>query len=397
MRANQATLKPGDTLALARGCTWTGPLNAPWNGSAAQPIVVAAYGTGALPIIVSPSNGVTVTGSFITLNGLSINATPDHTDAGCNNQTVGYRVGVMLNAGAHDNTVLNSTFSSLSMGVFADKGAHNNSVSHNVFTNVNMMFTLTPKSANADDDGGAQAILLEGDNNDVGFNTVTGSLACSYDYGTDGAVVEIYGGAHNLIHDNYSDTTDEFSEVTLPSAVGNIFSYNIANGNSGLTIHGDSSGTKVYNSVFYSTGGSGDNGVVCSGCNAASLTFKNNIVWGAAGLSTNGATVDEGYNVFWASNGNPYLDFASQQHRQVANPMFVNAGSDFRLQSGSPAINAGTTDAVTAGFKADIAGQPVQGAGAADLGSYANVLKAPGPASRAGWIMTAFHDRPPWS
>jgi hypothetical protein len=369
-RANNVALKPGDTLNLARGCSWTGTLNATWNGTVAQPIVVAPYGTGELPTIVaSPSNGVVVTGSYIVLDGLSIKANPDRLDPGCNNQSVGYRVGVLFNTGSHDNTVRNSTFSSLSMGVFVNTGSRSNSIDHNAFSNVNMMFTLTPRTVNQDDDGGAQAILLEGDNNDVGYNTVSGSISCSYDYGTDGAVVEIYGGGHNTIHDNASDTTDIFSEISLASAVGNTFSYNIANGHAGMTVHGETSGTKIYNSVFYSTGGWGDNGVVCGGCNASKLTFKNNIVWGIGGLSTSGAVVDEGYNVFWASNGSPYLDFAKSSTDEVANPMFVIPGQDFRLLGGSPAIDAGTSESVTAGFRSDIAGEPV--GGTVDPGTYA--------------------------
>jgi hypothetical protein len=51
--------------------------------------------------------------------------------------------------------------------------------------------------------------------------------------------------------------------------------------------------------------------------------------------------------------------------------LFVNiTGRDFHLQSGSPAINAGALDSVTAGFKTDFAGVPVPQLGAVDIGAY---------------------------
>src|SRR5262249_46228261 len=39
-KANGATLKPGDRLFLNRGCTWTGPLQAHWTGTADKPITI---------------------------------------------------------------------------------------------------------------------------------------------------------------------------------------------------------------------------------------------------------------------------------------------------------------------------------------------------------------------
>ncbi len=371
-RVGQADLGPGDAVRLKRGCTWTGVLNAHWNGTADQPIVITPYGEGDAPTIEAAADSIDLSGSYTVVDGLALRGTPERIDPGCNNQPVGYRVGVQVKGGAHHNMVRNSNFSSLSMGVFVAKGSANNLIQKNTFADVDMMFTLTPKSANGSDDGGAQAILLEGDYNDVSYNTVLGSIACSYDFNTDGAVVEIWGGGHNTIHHNYSENTDIFAEVSLPSAVENAFSYNIANGHRGLTVHGETNGTKVYNSVFYSVGGSGDNGVVCGGCSNAKLTFKNNIVWAYGGLSTGGAPADEGFNVYWASNGSPYLDTPISATSRVADPLFAQPGSDFRLQPGSPAIDAGTTESVIAGFTTDLDDNAVPGTTAGiELGSYA--------------------------
>jgi len=360
-RANRADLHAGDTLALKRGCDFRGGLKAGWNGTADQPVVIASYGQGDQPTVEATNESITLAGSYTTVDGLNFHGTPDRFDPGCGNQAVGYRVGVQISKGAHHNTVRNSSFSSLSMGVFVGGGATNNTIQKNSFDNVDMMFTLTPRDQSNWDDGGAQAILLEGDYNEVSYNMVLNSRACSYDFTTDGAVVEVFGGGHNTVHHNYAENSDIFAEVSEPQAVDNAFSYNIANGHRGLTVKSETNGTKVYNSVFYSTGGNGDNGIVCGNCNAGRLTFKNNIVWASGALSTNGSGADEGYNVYWASNGSPYLDGPISGTSVVADPKFEAPGSDFRLQADSPAIDAGTTESVVAGFVTDLDGRAVPG------------------------------------
>ena len=50
-QANGKTYGPGDTLAFASGTTCTGALAPRGSGTAAAPIALTAYGTGALPVI----------------------------------------------------------------------------------------------------------------------------------------------------------------------------------------------------------------------------------------------------------------------------------------------------------------------------------------------------------
>jgi len=82
-KASAATLGAGDQLLLARGCVWDGQrLDAPWNGTAAAPITIGAYGDGARPIIKNGANSnVKVTGSFITVDGLESANDPRSRDA----------------------------------------------------------------------------------------------------------------------------------------------------------------------------------------------------------------------------------------------------------------------------------------------------------------------------
>jgi len=51
-------------------------------------------------------------------------------------------------------------------------------------------------------DAGAIGIALLGDDNEVAYNTISGSNMCSPFYGRDGTAVEVYGGQRNRIHHN---------------------------------------------------------------------------------------------------------------------------------------------------------------------------------------------------
>lgn len=347
-RTSQASLQPGEALLLERGCTWVGPLAVGWSGTATQPILIGAYGSGDPPRIQNASRQVDVTGSYVIVDGLLLQAEPERRDPGCQNQPVGSRIGVLFEGGAHDNVVQNSTFIHLSVGIEVARGAHHNSISFNRLTDVNIMFTLTPRTRNDDDDAGAQAVLLEGDSNDVGYNTITGSLACSYDYGTDGAAVEVFGGQNNVIHHNNASANDIFTELGNARSANNVYSYNVNVGTNILTTRGGGrwgpvTGTKLYNNTFYSTGVGSIN---CYQCGPNILTLKNNIVWtdGSAILWAD-APFDEGYNVYWSAQGQPYNRVPISSTSQVVDPRFVDSASgDLRLQPSSPVAWAGALE-----------------------------------------------------
>jgi len=365
-RASKATLQPGDALLLKRGCTWNGPLELKASGTANQPIQVTAYGAGERPQIQNAAAQILVSGSYVVMDNLKVRSQPDTYDKNCRNNPIGNRTGVSFEATASNNTLQNSVISDLSDGVFFTPGSQNNHLLHNELSNNIMLFDLDPYK----NDGGAQAVLVEGDNNEVAYNNIFGSLACSTRYGVDGTAIEIYGGRNTAIHHNMTWDNSQFAEVSLPRTTNNVFAYNIVNGHSGVTVHAGPTATKVYNNVFYSTGGSGDNGNVCAQCSPAVLTFKNNIVWGYGSLSTGGAPVDEAYNVYWAPNGNPFLDFPISSTSRVADPQFHSPGNDFHLQSTSPALNRGTPESIAAGFGLDLSGRPVGQRGAPSLGVY---------------------------
>ncbi|HEY3063180.1 MAG TPA: hypothetical protein VGL99_29750 [Chloroflexota bacterium] len=365
-RANKATLQPGDALLLKRGCAWTGPLLASWVGSATQPIQIGAYGDGDRPVIQNSNSEVVVTGSFLIFDNLKVRSDPDSVDTACNNNPIGNRTGFSFERGATYNVTQNSVISDLASGVFFTPAAHHNRLVHNELSNNTMMFDADPWR----NDGGGQAILLEGDFNEIAYNQIFGSMACSTRFTTDGTAIELYGGQNNAIHHNSTWNNANFTEVTLPRTTNNVYAYNLINGHSAATVHGGSSGTKVYNNVFYSTGGSGDNGVVCYPCTNDVLTFKNNIVWGYGALSTSGTPLDEGHNLYWAPNGHPYLDAPISSSSRVADPLFVDPGVDFHLSIDSPAHGAGSLEILSLGFLHDLNLVPVPQRDTPSVGVY---------------------------
>ena len=138
-KASAATLGAGDQLLLARGCVWDGQrLDAPWNGTAAAPITIGAYGDGARPIIKNGANSnVKVTGSFITVDGLESANDPRSRDA-CG-QPLGTYYGFNFAGGAHDNTLTNSVSSGSTAGVHLGDTSRATRVIANVITGNNVM------------------------------------------------------------------------------------------------------------------------------------------------------------------------------------------------------------------------------------------------------------------
>ncbi|GEM_PF-4037173 len=386
-KANTAPLKPGSSLLFKRGTRCTGPLKATWTGTASAPVLVGAYGsaTDPLPILENTSDGssavVLVTGSYLTFDSLHTRADPPSVvpasdPNGCPGQGVGVRRGFKLDVTAAYVTIQNAEITELTDGVKIEGGAHDNHILHNDIHNNNLMGTLT---VGGEDDYGAQGVALDGDHNEVAYNSIHDNIACSYDFGTDGSDVEIGGGTFNSIHHNAFWGSDQVSEIDNADgrqASDNTFAYNLIIGRNFVTTRGKSWGngpiyrTKLYNNTIYTPGG---NAVDCyAGCDADILTMKNNILW-ASSVDIDGP-VDEGYNLYYCGAGcTPWTHnlVLSSTSKVGANPLFVNAAAqDFRLQAGSPAINAGTMESVQAGYTTDYADTPVPQGAAVDIGAY---------------------------
>ncbi len=397
-KANEAPLAPGDQLLLKRGCTWPAGLRLSQSGTASQPIYIGAYGSGEYPIIQSNRSevdAVAISGNYITIENLYAKGIAPIKDPKCDNTPVGLINGFAFKSGVSYNTLKNSKASGLSSGILIDEKAHNNKIIGNVLTDNNMMSSLTPKSANDDDDAGAFGIEVLGDDNEIAYNTISGGNACSYDYERDGSAIEIYGGRRNIVHHNVGLENDTFTELGDSRSADNIFAYNIVKSTLKQATflvtrgpkddYGPVARTKAYNNTVYLTGSESSTVECYAGCSKDILTLKNNILWSENVIGYSDQPFDEGYNLVWRSNGKPVVHFSLSGKQEglnptskQADPQFVDlAAGDFRLQASSPAINAGMSDAVIAGFTADINGQAVQAGATVDIGAYKAGAPAP--------------------
>jgi hypothetical protein len=374
-RTRNMVFVPGDVVLLKRGCIWTGQtLEIAGNGSSNQRIIVSTYGTGALPQIinsVSGSDGVLIEGSYITVENIHAKANAPIVEIGCQNNPVGHIVGFTFATNSHDNILQNAIAEGFYAGASIDQGSFNNRIRNSQFLNNKMMY---PLDIIANNDAGAFGILVRGNNNEIAYNQITGSIACSYDYQKDGAAVEIYGAADNHIHHNWSTDTNTFTELGEPTSANNLYTYNVfysslseskflVTRGAGNT-RGPVNNTMLYNNTVYLTGALSQGFVCHAGCNASILTMRNNIFNVTNRVGYSDGAFNEDYNLFWG--GSP-SGFTPNTHSRTANPQFVSPQTgDFRLQSVSPAIDRG----IILGFSSDFAGNAVPFNAAPDMGAY---------------------------
>jgi hypothetical protein len=366
-RANQANLQPGDGLFFKRACSWTGPLNARWSGTSSAPVTIGAYGSGTLPEIQNGSYAqIEITGNYQVFDSIWVRSNPDSYDPNCSSTPIGDRIGFDLSNGASYNVIRNAYLSDLAVGIQIGHGSHNNSIQRNELAHNIMLFSTNQYT----NDGGASGLVIYGDYNDIGWNLIHDSVACSTRYGTIGHGIDLENGQSNVFHDNKSwNNGSNFAElgsyVTTNSAQNNVFAYNISIGE-GFTNHTNSYGTHLYNNVFYFPAG----GILtCASC--SSVTLENNIFVANTGIYGSDGAVSEHNNLFFNPAGGVYNTQGLSGSDLGVDPQFVNpGGGDFHLQNSSPAINAGTMDSVNAGFNTDYAGNPVPQGGVVDMGAF---------------------------
>jgi hypothetical protein len=313
-RASRAPLHPGDRLLLRRGGSWAGTLTISSSGTSEQPITIAAFGRGPLPLLTT-HGCVHLDGSYLVARHLRAS----------NCDWSGFYIG-----GDHVRLTYSAASGNVA-GVHVGYSGNRSVIARNRLSNNNRL----------SDGNGQFGILINGTNTQVFRNSISGS---------DGSGVEIYGGTsvnggarihHNVIR------TRVFSEMGKTRA--NFLYYNVViswrTGAKALVMHGPStqhgpvSGIRFFNnSVFLP--GSGSQGWVCTGaCDKASITLRNNIFRATWKGGYAAGPVDEDYNIYF---GHEILQFSKGRHSFVRNPRFVAARiGNLRLRSSSPAVDRG--------------------------------------------------------
>ncbi|SEH02306.1 Right handed beta helix region [Nonomuraea solani] len=361
---NAAEFKPGDTISFKRGSGFTGPLTLAAKGTAARPIVVQAYGTGPLAKISGGENDcVVVNGDHWRIGGLRA--------SGC--RWSGFEVG------GDSNELIGVEADRNIAGVHVTPSGSRNTIRDSVLTDNARM---SVNDDGGDNDSGAFGVLLNGDDNVVTGNTISGSFARSEDYGTDGAAVEIFGGDRNRVTHNTSRNNETFSELGAKkgtTATGNVFAFNVvtssrSRGSFLITrgsrhIVGPVKGTiAVHNSVYLPARDT--IGWSChDGCSPSILKLRNNVilVGGESGWE-DGKGADEAGSVYLGRKAR----FKLGPKSVMADPKFVSR-TDLRLRPGSPALGRGVGLAPHwyggKAFGKDITGKPLP-ASAPDAGAY---------------------------
>lgn len=389
-RAASASLGPGEALLFKRGCRWDGTLDAKWSGTPEAPVTIGAYGEGALPQLRGRGEGavVNVRGRHQVLEFLDIASdTPaPRADAWrCRSQPTGWRIGFSFRDGSQGNTVRSSRASGLTAGIHFEGGSQNKAL-YNMLVHNTVMSQNTP--ATPDDDSGAWGVLLNANDNEVAYNYFEGNIACSEDYGVEGASVELFKASRNFIHHNVSVNDSTFAELGGHSGMNsanNTFAYNlyapVDTGGEMLVLRGSRSkwganpGTRFYNNTGYQV----TLGISCGdGCGPDILSARNNILVARASSDRDllfaDASFDEGNNLLWRDGPPPKITIRGgdlHPSSRVADPRFANpSGLDFRLLPGSPGRGAGAREPLSAlSISADLDGTPIVNSRALDIGA----------------------------
>lgn len=194
-RLDGVRLGPGDIVKLRSGSRWREQLKLATDGIDGRPVRVTHYGEGRLPVITGVADCVVISGAYVHVAGIAADR--------CGNAGFaisGYRDAVRRNRATRS-----------AIGIFAMGSSRRAVISRNYIARNNKMIALTKRPKW--DDSGAFGVLLHGTSADVGYNTIVGQSAFSYDFGRDGSAIEVYGAKRSRIHHNRSTDNLTFVEM----------------------------------------------------------------------------------------------------------------------------------------------------------------------------------------
>ncbi len=349
-KLNSIAFAPGDTINLARGSTWTGSgastgvLTINGAGAAGSPITVQDYGSGAAPTLrnpggtpSNPSRVLVVQAPYVVVKNLLVRDTLDG--------------GIYLATGADHALLQNNEATNVGIGFEIE--SQYNLITHNYAHDL----TMVVNDRRANNDYGAEGVGLQAPNNEVSYNRFVNCTAPSYDYGTDGGAVEMYGTVDNSsVHHNYAFNDNGFVEVGGGSASNVTVAENMivqSSPGAGLHAAGDGFASTYANFRFInndvvdlsSAGGYGLFFIQGTLGNADQFVIRNslfyvyNYVLGVQNDSNSPFTHD--HNIWYFTGDYGSLNFNPGAGESVTDPkMFNAAGGDYHLLAGSPAIDA---------------------------------------------------------
>lgn len=362
-KASGMLVNPGDRVSLKRGDTWAHEgLLITTSGTAGAPMLVDAYGSGALPKITygvqtSGKKGACIRaeGNYLTVDSVHLGDVSLGTGSCSDSSTFNYGYGI--NALGTYITVQNSESEGNAAGyrMSGDYGRVTASSAHDSRESVN---TITPTT----DDSGTFGILVNGDHVEVDHNTFYGNRATSYDYGYDGSDVEMFGANYTNIHHNVSTGgSNGFSESGksgLDTNSDNTIEYNVfVNDGStagdaethGITLRGSGSsyGPNERYSIRHNTflikytGGGTDStqAIGCSAsCPSSTVITDNILVASFRALYDDNASSTVATNVYQGA-----VSTITMPGGNINSAPLTVSSTDAHLTSSSPAIDVAST------------------------------------------------------
>lgn len=384
VNSNMSSFLPGDIISFKKGGTYPGQLNVNRSGSAGNPITFNAYGTGNAPIFSGTGSRITYliyvfSRSYITFDGINV------TDPGLSptdrTQQSNIERAFFLDGSSTNLIVKNCSISLVGVGFFLASGG--NTIVNCTVENLRMILNTNNGGY---DDYGANAVVIDKDNNTITNNIFRGCWANSYDFTYDGGAIEFNGpeaSNNKIMYNTIADCNGVMemgSNSTIGIQAGNVIAYNkMINNGSLLYINNTGpfavnvSNLQFYNNVIVETvvGRLNDSylaGMASASANTGIVVMKNNIIWLTNGVDvarssqfTSGQLTHED-NIYRLGTGS-VLNFTlhtSELSTSSANIFSSSATNDpiswnYAPSTTSPAIDFGQN----VGIPKDFAGNPV--------------------------------------
>jgi hypothetical protein len=333
---NQQKFVPGNQILFKSGQVFSQTERIEFNssGNGSNLITFSSYGEGPAPILENTSDWqyssvFWVAGNYISINNLTLRGAVE--------------AGVDIRGDYIEVARLQIYDTGIGISIQGDHAT----VSENYIHDLKMIVS----DSVPDNDYGAVAVLVSGNNAYITRNTLLNLKAPSIDYGFDGSAVEIYGAVDSVeVYANYAENCNDFMEVGSAErvTVSNVFYHRnlIVGCNSSSVLHifgGNSNwGVDLVNFQFDSNTIVGNNhGFYLSGTPQPTTVYiRSNIFalndlaqWGS---STFGDTVHE-HNLYTSINNSAAVpNFALHPSEIVADPKFVSIGAkNYRLHGDS--------------------------------------------------------------
>jgi hypothetical protein len=350
-KVNATNFAAGDQVLFKKGSTFANAdLVIDNSGTSAARLVFGAYGTGANPVFDgnNATTPIACGGSWVTIQDITCK------NGGGDAEKVG------LGVFAADVLIQRVYVTGCALGIQVYLGGDRCRITGcNISDNA---LGLVGPGSN-DDYGGQGITVLAADSVEIDHCTLDRNLTTQIvDYTEDGAAIEVFGATNLKVHDNTADGNQTFSEIGNTSTGNCYYWNNLVTGSHNFQIGWNLKGTDepeygpiagtlyLYNNTVDLTG-SQTVGLALHPGNTVSVhnnIFRDTGTISGTRPSTYGQKVDEGHNVYF---GGTYTDLWSTANSgngiastsTVANPLFVSS-ADRHLQSGSPAINRGSSN-----------------------------------------------------